>query len=344
MVKRQSLIFQAPRTIVISESELPDPGPGEVLVEATISAISPGTEMLFYRGQIPEGIAVDDTIESLASEFSYPLPYGYALVGSVTAVGPRVDSTWLGREVFVFSPHQSHAICPVTDLIIVPENLAPQDAVLLPFMETAVSFLMDGQPMIGEQVVLFGQGIIGLLTTALLSQYPLASLLTVDPVPLRRDWSIRLGARKALDPLTPDFPQQLSDALRENGTTAGADLVFELSGNPYSLNQAIDCCAFDGRLLVGSWYGRKVAPVDLGGHFHRSQIKIISSQVSHIAPRWRGRFDKPRRLQVALEMLARHQPQKLITHHFHIADAAQAYQLLDEAPESAVQIVLDYQG
>ena len=62
-----------------------------------------------------------------------------------------------------------------------PADLPPQDAVLLPFMETAVSFVMDGQPLIGEQVVVFGQGVIGLLATRLLAEYPLASLVTVDP-------------------------------------------------------------------------------------------------------------------------------------------------------------------
>ena len=62
-------------------------------------------------------------------------------------------------------------------------------------METAVSFVMDGQPMIGEQVAVFGQGIVGLLTTSLLAQLPLASLVTLDAYRLRRDWSRAQGQR-----------------------------------------------------------------------------------------------------------------------------------------------------
>ena len=50
----------------------------------------------------------------------------------------------------------------------------------MPNMETAVNLLMDGQPLIGEQVVIFGQGVVGLLTTALLARLPLASLITLD--------------------------------------------------------------------------------------------------------------------------------------------------------------------
>ncbi len=339
---KQSIIFQAPRTIMVEESPVIKPGPEEVLVRTLFSAISPGTEMLFYRGLVPETMPVDDTIEALAREFSYPISYGYALVGTVIGVGAQVDREWVGRLVFVFAPHQSHIVSRVENLLIVPEELSAQNAVLLPFMETAVSFLMDGLPMIGERAVVFGQGIIGLLVTALLAAYPMADLVTIDPFPLRRDWSRRLGAYRVLDPAEPELAQQLTSILRGDIMYHGADLVFELSGNPQALEQAIACAGFDGRIVVGSWYGRQTAHLDLGSHFHRSQINIISSQVSHIAPRWRGRFSKARRLQVAWDMLARLQPQSLITHTFPVAEAVQAYRLLDEAPESTVQVILDY--
>lgn len=342
MDRQLSVIFEAPYAIAVKEAPVPEPAEGQVLVKTMLSAISPGTEMLFYRGQVPEAMPVDATIEALAGDFSYPLGYGYALVGKVTAVGAQRDRDWLDRLVFVFAPHQSHVVSKVENLIPVPVGLSPENAVLLPFMETAVSFLMDGQPMIGEQVVIFGQGIIGLLVTMLLAGYPLANLVTVDPFALRRDYSLRLGANHALDPLSDDSAQKLVSALQGDRNYRGADLLFELSGNPKALDQAIACTGFDGRLLVGSWYGRKKAPIDLGGHFHRNQIKLISSQVSRIAPRWRGRFDNSRRLRFSWTMLDRHRPESLITHRFPISEAALAYQLLDEMPHTAVQLILDY--
>ena len=79
-------------------------------------------------------------------------------------------------------------------------------------------------------------------------------------------------------------------------------------------------------------------------NFHRSQINLFSSQVSHIAPRLRGRFSKERRLRAAWEMLARHRPERLITHRFAIDDAARAYALLDQQPQTAVQVLIDYQS
>jgi 2-desacetyl-2-hydroxyethyl bacteriochlorophyllide A dehydrogenase len=343
MSKCQSVIFQAPLQIAIAETAVPTPAAGEVLLQTVVSAISPGTEMLFYRGQVPAEMAVDATIAALGGQFAYPLPYGYALVGRVCACGPGVADSWLDRLVFAFAPHQSHVVLPLTELIPVPDGMAPETAVLLPLMETAVSFLMDAAPLIGEQVAVFGQGIVGLLTTTLLAGYPLNSLVALDSWALRRSWALELGAGVVVDPAAPQAAQELAAALQGGRPYRGADLVFELSGNPQALNMAIAAAGFDGRILVGSWYGRKQAPLDLGGHFHRSQISVVSSQVSHIAPRLRGRFSKERRLQVAWEMLARHRPERLITHRFAIGDAAQAYALLHEQPETAVQVLIDYQ-
>ena len=60
-------------------------------------------------------------------------------------------------------------------------------------MESAVNFLMDGRPIIGEAVVVFGQGVVGLLTTAQLATLPLSCLITLDKWPLRRKKSQDLG-------------------------------------------------------------------------------------------------------------------------------------------------------
>ena len=342
MNRRQAVIFEAPFQIGVAETPLPTPGDGEVLLETIVSAISPGTEMLFYRGQVPQDMAVDATIAALAGQVAYPLPYGYALVGRVRALGRGVASDWLDRQVFVFAPHQSHLISPVAALLPLPPGMASETAVLLPLMETAVSFLMDAAPLIGEQVAVFGQGIVGLLTTALLADYPLASLVALDGYPLRRSWARELGAQIALDPAQGDALQQLVEALQGDRDYAGADLILELSGNPAALDMAVAAAGFDGRILIGSWYGRKQATLDLGSNFHRGQISLVSSQVSTIAPRLNGRFSKARRLEMAWAMLARHRPERLITHRFPVADAAQAYQLLDAQLQTAVQIVFDY--
>lgn len=80
----------------------------------------------------------------------------------------------------------------------------------------------------------------------------------------------------------------------------------------------------------------KRAEIDLGGSFHRSRIKLISSQVSTISPELSGRWDKSRRFDVAWKALERIQPEKWITHRFSLEDAAKAYQLLDENPQETI--------
>ncbi len=329
-MKRRSLIFNAPSSVVLSDEELSPPGMGQAMVQTELSAISAGTEMLVYRGQTPAHMAVDAPIAALGGDFTYPLKYGYSSVGRVIEIGPDVAQAWLGRLVFAFNPHESHFVAPIETLVPLPAGIDPAAAVFLPNMETAVSLLMDGRPVIGERVAVVGQGVVGLLTTALLAAMPLASLTAVDPLAERRQWAQRLGAVA----LTPE------DALADNA--AAADLTYELSGNPRGLDLAIALTGDYGRVVIGSWYGRKPVALDLGGRFHRAHIHLIGTQVSNLAPEWRGRWMKERRLEVAWEMIRRCRPQQLITHRLPLARATEAYRLLDEQPGQAIQIVLTY--
>lgn len=331
-MKRRSLFFTAPLSVALRDEALSSPGAGQALVQTELSAISAGTEMLVYRGQTPGGMAVDATIAALEGEFTYPLKYGYAAVGRVVEVGPDVDHLWLGRTVFAFAPHESHFVAPIEALLPLPEGIDPAAAVFLPNMETAVSLLMDGRPVIGERVAVVGQGVVGLLTTVLLTAMPLASLIAVDPLAERQQWAERLGATA------------LSPAAATAEAAALADLTYELSGNPRGLDLAIALTGDYGRVVVGSWYGRKPVALDLGGRFHRAHMRLVGTQVSNLAPEWRGRWTKERRLDVAWQMIRRYQPQQLITHRLPLARAAEAYQLLDEQPEQAIQVVLTYQA
>jgi 2-desacetyl-2-hydroxyethyl bacteriochlorophyllide A dehydrogenase len=330
----RALHFLAPRRVAVREEPLGPPAAGQVLVKTLVSAISPGTEMLVYRGQVPAGMPLDSTLPVLAGGFTYPLKYGYAVVGQVGELGEGADPEWLDRLVLSFHPHASHFLAAPQDLLAVPAGVSAEEAAFLPNLETAVNFLMDGQPIVGEQVVVFGQGVVGLLTTALLARLPLSRLVTVDRLPLRRQKSLDLGAHAALD---PEAPAALA------GLRASADLTYELSGSPSALEQAIAATGFAGRVVIGSWYGDQRASLSLGGDFHRSRIQLVSSQVSTIAPRWSARWSKSRRLEVAWRLLAELKPAGLITHRFPFADAPEAYDLLDRRPGEAIQVLLSYE-
>lgn len=342
-MKRKTVYFTAPRKVELREETLPAPGADDVLVETICSAVSAGTEMLIYQGRFPRDLETDSVISGLRGGFAYPMAYGYASVGVVRETGAQVDSAWRDKLVFAFQPHTSHFILHPSSLILLPEGLSPETACFLPNMETAVNLVQDGAPLLGERVLVLGQGIVGLLTASLLSEFPLDTLVTVDHYELRRQMSnIERYAQHvtpptSLDPGSKDFRKDAMSLLQQ-----GADLTFELSGNPAALNDAMTLTTFSGRIVIGSWYGEKQAEVDLGSSFHRSRIKLISSQVSTISPELMGRWDKARRFGTAWQSLERIKPEKWITHRFALDDAEEAYSLLDENPQETVQVIFDY--
>ncbi len=325
------LYFTAPHAVEIRTEPLAAPGLGQLLVRTELSAISAGTEMLFYRGQAPAGMALDSTLASLAGEASYPLRYGYAAVGVVEKAGAGVDTAWQGRRVFAFEPHASAFIADAGAVIPVPDDLSNDAAALLPNAETATNLVLDGAPRLGERVAVFGAGIVGLLATAWLARFPLAELVVIDPLAERQQRALKLGAQSAQAP-SPENAPPLRDF----------DLVYELSGNPQALNGAIDAAGFGGRVVVGSWYGAKVAPINLGGHFHRNRIQLVSSQVSTIAPELSGRWDKARRIGQAWQLLRAVDASALITHRWPFAKAADAYHMIDQQQSDVLQLLFSY--
>lgn len=330
---RQSLYFTAPYETEVRNTHF-DVGDEEVLVDTLVSAISGGTELLIYRGEAPADRSADETIEALADDLSYPVRYGYAAVGEVTEVGAAVSEEWLGRTVFAFNPHESRFAVRKADLIPVPESERVETMSLLPSVETATSLVLDGRPRLGERVVVFGAGVVGLTTIGVLNSFPLESLFAVEPIPERREHARQMGADEAVS------PDEISRTMESLDST-GADLVYELSGTPNALDGAIEVAGYDSRIVVGSWYGTKEAPLSLGTDFHRDRISIESSQVSTLSPETRGRFSKERRMTVALDRLRTLDIESLITHKIPLEDASQAYRLLDE--RSALQVLLTYQ-
>ena len=346
---RRSLYFAAPGEVDLREEPVPEPAADQLLVRTELSAVSPGTELLVYNGNVPGELAADTNLDALSGSLSYPLKYGYAAVGVVEAVGDAVDADWLGRRVFAFHPHESHFCATVGELHPVPEGISAAQATLLPTVETAATLVHDGEPKLGERVAVFGQGLIGLVTTALLGQFPLERLVTVDYSADRRARSRELGATDSVHPdeigdVLPLPGEPAGDTPPTAGESAGGDLTYELSGNPEALDAAVSATGYDGRIVVGSWYGTKPTELDLGGRFHRSRISLTSSQVSTIDPSLRGRWDRERRLELAWHQLRERELGELLTDRYPIADAPAAYEALAESTDGTVGTLFSYDG
>jgi 2-desacetyl-2-hydroxyethyl bacteriochlorophyllide A dehydrogenase len=330
-MKRQSLYFVAPKQIGVHEEDLDAPHPGEVQVRTICSAISAGTELLLYRGEAPSKMAADENLTALNGDLTYPLKFGYATIGEVVELGDGVDAAWKGKRVFAFNPHESRFNILVKDVQTVPAACSDEDAVFLAYAETAVNLVLDANPRIDERAVVIGQGVLGLLCSAILAQHPLSELISFDPHEHRRNLSEEFGVVSSFD---QEAKKRLGDI--------GADFVIELSGHPEALELALDLVGKHGRVLIGSWYGLRRTEVDLGGRFHRGRIQLISSQVSSIAPSLTGRWDRKRRFDVAWNLLSEIKPSKFVTQRMALTEAESAYSMLDAESAESLSILFSY--
>lgn len=267
-----------------------------VMVRTTYTAISAGTELLAFKGEMPVDIDMDTTISTFQQPFAYPCRYGYCAVGVViNSDNQRFNN---GTNVFAFREHVSAFQASSSDIHAIPEDVPIPDAALVPMFETALSLIMDAAPLSGDIVCVVGQGLIGLVVAACIRKlYPYNRLLTIEPNEPRRRLSLsRAGAHVAVQS-AEQLPLTSDGHLR-------ADVTIEVSGQDAGLDEAIKSTRDYGRIVLGSWFGTKSLTLNsLGGRFHRSHISLVASQVSHIpaaiAPRW----SKQRRFKLAWTLL-----------------------------------------
>jgi len=82
------------------------------------------------------------------------------------------------------------------------------------------------------------------------------------------------------------------------------DLVIHASGTAAGIATALSLAGFEATVLELSWYGDALVPVPLGGAFHSCRLKLVSSQVGHVAPSHREGWTHHRRLTDAVALLA----------------------------------------
>ena len=161
------LLFVAPREVELAPVELPDPGPGTLLVRTSYSGISTGTELLAYRGLLEPDLPLDERIGSLGGTFSYPFPYGYSCVGEVEHSTGPVPA---GTLVFAFHPHQDRFVIGADDVVALPPGTDPRAATLLPYVETGLQLSLDAGQVAQETVAVLGLGAVGVITALLLQR------------------------------------------------------------------------------------------------------------------------------------------------------------------------------
>ncbi len=327
MGKAKALFFDAPGVVSVRDVEVPArAAPGEIEVASALIGISHGTEMLVFRGEFQASGTADASLSALGCPMRYPIRYGYTNVG-VTPGGDRV---------FAFYPHQTRFHVPEDETVALDPEVPFEDAVFLASMETAVAICHDAAPVLGDRVLIAGQGVIGLLVAEILAASSPARVVTLEPHAARRRASQALGCL-ALDPNDPSAPAMLAEATEGRGF----DVAINASADGEGLQTAIDSLGFGAAVIEASYYGSRSVSLALGEAFHRKRLAIRASQVSTISPALSARWDKRRRLAVALETVRRVRPSKYISHRFALEKAQDAFNLICERPGETLQVVLE---
>jgi len=120
------------------------------------------------------------------------------------------------------------------------------------------------------------------------------------------------------------------------------DLAFHASGTAPGLQTAIDCVGFEGRIIELSWYGTQPVTLQLGGSFHSMRKTIISSQVSHISPFKRPRWDHRRRKALVFSLLERTEFASHITQSVPFMELPRVLSQLLQAPSEGLSYLVEY--
>ncbi|MGN6695734.1 MAG: zinc-dependent alcohol dehydrogenase [Aquihabitans sp.] len=253
------------RAVVLSEDrpklelvEVPDPepGPGEALIRVTGCGIC-GSDLHVATAVAPAGMT-----------------FGHEIAGTVEAVGSGVEAEYRVGETVAVRPftgcgHCAHCLrgradhcdqfallglgrpggfaelvlAQADEVYRLPAAVTGVEQALVEPMAIACRAVRRGGLAPTDTVVVLGAGPIGLAIVAWARHLGVASITVSDPSASRRVLATQLGASRTFDPLVDEL-----DLLEV--TMTGASVVFECTGRPGMIRQAMDIAAVDGRVVV----------------------------------------------------------------------------------------------
>ncbi len=212
------------------------------------------------------------------------MKYGYATVGRVEDGPPGLH--W-PESYLCFIRTRALFNVPAGAVVTLPDGVPSARAVLAANMETALNGVWDAEPGPASRIAIVGAGVVGALVAFLCGQRAGANVTLIDINPARAELARGFGVEFASPEAAP----------------ADCDLVIHASGTAQGLATALAIAAFEATVIEMSWYGDAQVPVPLGGAFHSRRLKLVSSQVGHVAPSHRADWTTTRRLAAAVAML-----------------------------------------
>ncbi|MEW2505887.1 MULTISPECIES: zinc-binding alcohol dehydrogenase [unclassified Amycolatopsis] len=342
--------FVGPRRVEVVETQQEELGTRSVRVRTLYSGISAGTELTAYRGTNPYLTRVWDEqrrlfVDGDASQ-TYPVVgWGYSEVGEVLEVSADVagqpGAPAVGEVVWGIWGHRSEAVVPAAKLAdhVVPAGLDPLAASFARVGAVALNGVLGADVHLGETVAVFGQGVIGLLATRLATLNG-GRVVACDAIPARLAIAEEFGAVETVDVTAASAAERIRAATGGHG----ADVAIELSGTYRALHEAVRTVGVGGRVVTAGFYQGDGTGLRLGEEFHHNRVEIVASQIGGVPWRLAGRWDQDRMNRTFLRLAADGavDPVRLVTHRVGVGEVEQAYELLDERPAEALQVVLDY--
>jgi threonine dehydrogenase-like Zn-dependent dehydrogenase len=344
----KGVVFTKPRTVEFETYDDLPLGPHELRVRTLYSGISAGTEMTAYRGSNPYLSKQWDAenrlfLNSAAPSQPYPLSgWGYEEVGEVIEVSPDVTSLKVGDIVYGTWGHRTHHILQeeYASQRIKPDGLEPILAIYSHLGPIALNGILDANIHVGETVAVFGLGVLGQVI-AQLAKLNGARVFGVDMIEKRLELAKELGAiEEGLNP-RDGSPAEKIKALTDG---RGADVTIEVTGSAKALNEAIRATAYSARVVALGFIQGDAQGLFLGEEFHHNRISLVCSQISNVNPALSYRWDRLRMIHTIMDLQAKGSLnlRPVITHIIPFRQAAQGFQILDEAPDQALLVVLDF--
>jgi 2-desacetyl-2-hydroxyethyl bacteriochlorophyllide A dehydrogenase len=329
-MKASAVVFEAPNKITFRSVDCPDPGDQDVVVRVTHSWISNGTEGSYLKGERVDG----DTPYKPGDTWPYPVVAGYQKIGVVESVGSGVSEFTPGQVVFAtigrvsgmhhwYAGHVSPSVCPVDHVWALPDGVDPLAFSGLVLTQVGYNAGIRAPMEAGEAAVVVGDGLVGQWTAQTL-------LWRGAHVVVVGRHSDRLTHLKSscmtLNEREDDWVSVVRDRF-PNGVTVGVDTV----GSITVMEQLTSVSRRYGHLVSAGFYGTKDQLALQPPRYKELSIHLVSGWT-------RQRMDETLRLVGEGVLNTLH----LITHHFPVEQASDAWELIFSKQEPVLGVILDW--
>jgi threonine dehydrogenase-like Zn-dependent dehydrogenase len=345
-------VFHGQHNIRVEEVEKPRAGVGEAVIRVTLTTIC-GTDLHIVRGEYPvaPGLVIGHEPVGVIEELGAGVT-GYqlgdrVLVGAITPCGQcrgclsghasqcghGNDYEALGGWRFGNTINGAQAEClrvphAQANLARIPDELTDEQVVLLAdIASTGFGGAEAAKIRIGDAVVVFAQGPIGLCATAGAKLMGASFIIGVDGDDHRLAMSKRMGADVTLDYRDVDVVAEVKRL-----TLGGADVAIEALGTQQTFESALRSLRPAGTLSsLGVYSGKLEIPYEafnagIGDH------KIVTTLCPGGKERMRRLMEVVRHGRVDLR--------PLLTHSFRLDQIHEAYDLFGERRDGVMKVAI----